>query len=412
LANVSWTIKLYDKDGVGITAADMTPSATVSNTIKHAFERKLTFNLNGLDECEFKLYLHDPMAFNINRLSTYIKVWRTIVDDTGVAVYSDPSDVPCFAGIVVNTNKDGEANVLSLKAFSPFWRLQCRFHILNHYLKTDVLTSALYVQSGLMWKLIDLVNNAFGLDNSNTGIVNGTHAGINDPTVAPFFVAKGSNTWNNIFETIMARPGGVDIIPEYVHVDSDPTLMNFNTDEKRGADISATMDFRYHTGTTDNCYNLIEEELPVPNEFANYLWAVGQGGPNSGKIALEENINDDADGYQSIGIFMRRADFQDIKLIGLAGPPPTHLKAIAQSEFAQSRVPKTNYSVTVSPVSNIYYQNDFTVGDVVMLNANKGALVVTNIKQRIYETQLMMSENNIEVPQLTIAKDFTGKVAT
>jgi hypothetical protein len=275
---------------------------------------------------------------------------------------------------------------------------------------TNPDTAELYTESELIWKIIDLVNNAFvGLD-SITGIIQGSFDSTNEITVAPFFIAKGSNAWTNIFDGVMARAGSVDIIPGYYHISSDPTLMSFNTDEKRGTDKSATVDFRYHTGTNDVLDNLTEEETPIPNEFANYVWAIGAGGPNSGKIALDANVNDDDDGYNTIGIYMRRSDFPDEKLIGKTGPPATGLVLDAQSELAQSRVPKTAYTATLSPAADIYYENDYTLGDVVMLNADKGALQVTDKKQRIYEATLNMSDNNVEIVETTIANDFTGKI--
>ncbi len=165
-------------------------------------------------------------------------------------------------------------------------------------------------------------------------------------------------------------------------------------------------------GTDDVLDNLVEEETPVPGEFANYVWAVGHGGPNSGKIALDENPDEDDDGYETIGIYMKRADFEDEKLVGDPGPPATHLMLNAESELAQSRVPKTAYTVSVSPAVGYYYYYSFAIGDVVMLNANKGALVVTNVPQRIYEVTLDNSDNNIETVTMTLANDFTGKVVS
>jgi hypothetical protein len=414
MANVEWVIKNYDTSGNGVTAADMTPLATVSNTIKHAANRNLNFFLNGVDQLNLILYLDDPMALQIRRLHNVIKVWRTVRNDAGSIVYSDPEDSPCFSGVVGTTLKSGEANTMNITAFSPLWRLQSRFHLLNHYLKTNVETGLDYKQSELLWKLIDLVNEAFGYgeeSESFTGIAKGTFASGSDPVVAPQFVAKGSNTFVN-FDEIMSRPGGIDIIPEYKHFDGDATLMLFSTDEKRGNDISDTIDFRYRTGTADNLDDITEEEAPIPTEFANFLWAVGQGGPNSGKVVMQDNVNDDDDGYDTIGVYMRRADFPDIKRIGTAvPPPPTGLTAIAQAEFAQSRVPKTNYTASLSPAASFYYAKDFSLGDVVMLNADKGALHVVDEKQRIYDISLNMSDNNMETPTATISKDFTGKVA-
>ena len=410
MATVIWTLKLYDVGGGAITAPNMNPlGSSTSNTIVHAFNRSASFPLNGIDTLDFSLYLHDPMAYNIKRLRTVVKLWRTVYSNNGSFIYADGASTPCFAGVVAFTRKDGESNTMQIKVQSPFWRLQSRFHILNHYLKTNLDTDEDYTQSELMWKLIDLVNNAFGLDDSNTGIVKGTFSSGNDPVVAPFFVAKGSNTYTNIFETIMNRPGGVDIVPTYYHSDGDPTLMHFNTDEKRG--YSTGVQFRYHTGSGDNLDDLVEEESVVPGEFGNYLWAVGAGGPNSGKIAMKENIDDDADGYHNIGIYMRRVDFPEIKRIGLLGPPPTHLKAVAAAEFAQSRLPKPLYECTLSPVGGTYMGSAFHVGDVVSLSASKGALQVSGVTQRIYDITITNSENNIETNAVSLAEDFTDKVA-
>lgn len=412
MANVIWTMKLYDLDGATVSANDMNVPPTSSEQIKHATNRNLHFYLNGIDDLNFTLYLDDPIAAQIRRLRNVVKVWRTVYNNLGVQIYADGANDPCFAGIVVNTVKDGDANTMTVQCFSPLWRLQTRFHLLNHYLSTNPDTAARYKQSELLWKLIDLVNGAFG-GNSFTGIARGTFSGLsNDVTVAPFFVGKGTNTWVN-FETVLDRPSSVDIIPKYYHNTTATTAyMRFFTDTKRGRDISASVDLRYNISPTDPLSNCVEEETPQPNEFANYLWAVGQGGPNSGKVVLDENINDDDDGYENIGIYMRRADFPDIKTIGSAGPPPTGLHAIAQSEFAQARVPKTSYTVTISPSANLYYGQDFVLGDVVMLNAAKGALSVTNVKQRIYDATLSMSDNNIETAQVLLANDFYGKVAT
>jgi hypothetical protein len=408
MANVTWTMRAYDLGGGGLSAANMNyVSPSTSNEIQHAYNRALSIPLNGLDTLNFSLYLDDPMAANFVRLRTVVKLWRTIRNDGGSIIYSDSQ--PVFAGVVAYTSKNGDDNSMAITVQCPLWRLQSRFHILNHYLKTNVDTNDPYTQSELMWKLIDLINNAFGLDDSNTGIIKGTFSSGNDPTMAPYFVPKGSNTYTNIFEEIMNRPGGVDVVPTYVHFDGDPTLMEFNTEEVRGSSNVTT--FRYRTGSSDNLINLEEETQAVPGEFANYLWAVGAGGPNSGKIAMEENIDDDADGYHNIGIYMRRADFQDIKRIGLRLPVPTHLRAIAIAELAQSRVPHTEYRCEVSPAGGLYYGAHFNVGDTVGILGGKGALSVNASDQRIYDATLSMTDNNFEICNVSLSDDFTGKVS-
>ena len=405
MANVSWTMRLYSIGGSPISGANMNVLApATSNQIEHATSRQLQIPLNGIDTCNFQVYLDDPMAANIMRLRTAVKVWRTVRDDGGSTIYSDDGANPCFAGVVSLTEKNGDENIMSVTAQSPLWRLQSRFHILNHYLKTNLETDEAYTQSELMWKLIDLVNNAFGLEDSNTGIAKGTFGSGADPTMAPYFVPKGSNTWTNIFEEIMSRPGGVDIVPRYYHSDGDPTMMYFDTEEKRGGSATG---FRYHTGSGDNLSNLTETTQAVPGEFGNYLWAVGAGGPNSGKIAMEENVDDDDDGYSSISIYQVKRDYPDIKKIGLAGPPPTHLKAVAGYDFAQARFPQVEYSCEISPAGGIYYGSHFNVGDTVSIVGSKGALNVNVSGQRIYDATISISDNNVETSDVSISEDFT-----
>jgi len=410
MANYKWTMRLYDNDGDPITAnySGYSDKGT-TNEIAHATDRNLGFYLNGLDDCSFSLYLDDPMSYNVDPLRCAVKVWRKITEDDGDVIYEDPEIAPSFAGVVTYASKDGDTNKMSVKAFNPLWRLQLRFHLLNHYLKRNPDTGNDYKQSELIWKLIDLVNNAFGLGVSNTGIAQGTFGWVGEPTIAPYFVPKGSNTWSNIFDDIMNRAAGSDIITGYYHDDGDPTLFFFNTEEKRGSDKSAIIKFNYRTGSGDNCENLTEEIQAVPGEFANYVWAVGQGGPNSGKVALDENNSGvtGSYGYNEIGIYMRRVDNEEIKRISALQP-------IATAELAQSQIPKRAYSVTVSPAADIFYGSnmDYQVGDVVELNADKYSLQVNAAKKRIYECQLSMTDNNVETSAPLVSDDFYGKVAT
>jgi hypothetical protein len=402
-----WVIKHYDIDGSPTEANYSGYSHDVtSEEIFHATNRTLNFYLNGVDDCSFTLYLDDPMAYLISPLKSIIKVWRTIRDQNGYLIYQDEEDAPSFCGVVGYTIKDGDSNTMQIKAFNPQWRLQFHFHLLNHYLLRNPDTSNNYLQSELMWKLIDLINNAFGV-NSFTGIAQGLFDWSGEPEIAPYFVAKGSNTWSNIFDDIMNRAAGSDIWPRYFHNDYDPILMYFDTFEKRGQDKTSDIKFNYHTGDADNLENLTEEIQAIPNEFANYLWAVGQGGPNAGKVAMAEN-NSGASGswgYNEVGVYMKTVDRREIKRLSALQP-------IADAELAQSKIPKYAYSITVSPASGIFYGDnmDYMVGDVVELNADKNALYVSQLPQRIYQCSLAMSENNVETSSPLIANDFYGKV--
>lgn len=407
MAEVTWELRLYTVKGNPITALSFDSTLSASNIIRHAEERVLTINLNSFDQLDFVLYLDDPMAKKIVRGNCVVKLFRTVNDTVNSKFLA--AVTPSFAGVVTATTKDGEANTMRITAMSALWRLQTHFHIDNHYLNINPDTGFFYTQSELMWKLIDLVNQAFSPD-SFTGIGLGIfHWGIPDEAqIAPYFVAKGSNTWTHIFEEIMNRPASVDILPVYYHVDGNTTQMLFDTVEKRGSDrTSDPFAFNYHTTSpkVPNCDNMTEEEQIVPGEFGNYLWVTGTGGANNGRFAAQANSSsvDGTDGWGDIGVYMCLVDRPDVKRAD-ALPP------LAEAEFLKRKHPVPTYNVTVSPVVGIYYDIDFTLGDVVPLNANRGALFFDAIKQRIYQATLSMSANNVETVDLLVSKDFYGKV--
>src|SRR6476659_1428280 len=218
---VNWNIRLYDRFGNAINANyDGYSDFGTTNEIVHATDRNLGFYLNGLDTCTFSVYLDDPMAYQIKRLTTFVKVWRTVPG------YSDPADQPCFAGIVTWHEKQGAANIMRVQAYAPMWILQLRFHILNHYLKTNPDTGDEYKQSELLWRLIYFISNAFGPTVSFTGIEKGTFYDVaSEITMAPYFQPKGANVWTEIFDGILAKAASIDIIPRYSHADGNGRLM-------------------------------------------------------------------------------------------------------------------------------------------------------------------------------------------
>lgn len=411
MADVSWLIKHYNRSGNAISAnyAGYSDMGT-SNTIFHATDRRLGFFLNNYDTFEFSLYLDDPMAAQISRLGSFIKVWRTVPG------YSDPGNEPCFAGIVYYHQKQGASNLMTIRCASPLWILQLRFHLLNHYLKTNPDTSEDYKQSELIWRLIFFISNAFGPVVSQTGIEKGTFYDVaSEITMAPYFQPKGANVWTEIFDGILARAASVDIIPRYHHSDGSGTLMYLDTALKRGADKSGSVIFSYNTTAPSTCDDISEEEFVQPGKFGNYVWAVGAGGPNSGKVAVAEDAGAIGVGYNNIGIYMVKNDYSDVKRLGKLGANPpataTHLRANALNDLARAKVPDTRYAVTMSPAANIFYGKDFLIGDVVTVNAQKGALNVSGLKQRVYECSLGISDNNMETAVPQISHDFTGKVA-
>lgn len=397
MALASWNMYHYNRAGNPVASADYGHDAGgSSHQIRHARDRSMSFYLNGVDQLNFTLLLKDPMAAVLRPITSFVKVWRSS------GGYSDTN--PCFSGIVTQRILNGEAGTVTYTVLNPLWRLQSRFHILNHYLNINVDTGELYTTSELMFKFIDLVNEAFGILAGFTGIAQGTFSWGADPIAAPYFQSRGSNTWSIIFDDLMSRDGSPDIIPQYVHNDNDPTLMLFSTAERRGSDRSASVALNYHTGSSSNLDDVTQTEIVVPGEYANYVWIVGHGGPNSGKIAKAENNSTAGYGYKSVGIYMKRIDLPDFKRYD------TKMKKVADAELAQSIEPKSMFEAVIAPGGSLVYQRDFSVGDVVALNASKDALQVSGIKQRIYQVTLLNSENNMESCVPTLANDFHGKV--
>ena len=230
MADVNWTIEHFNRSGNAINANYAGYSDIgITNEVAHATNRQLGFFLNSIDTCEFSLYLDDPMAAQINRLTSFIKVWRSTPG------YSDPSNQPAFAGPVYYHQKNGAQNIMNIKCASPLWILQLRFHLLNHYLKTNPDTAVDYRQSELIWRLIYFISNAFGPVVSQTGIDKGTFFDVaTEIIMAPYFQPKGANVWTEIFDGILARAGSVDIIPRYHHTSGNGRLMYLDTALKRG----------------------------------------------------------------------------------------------------------------------------------------------------------------------------------
>jgi len=411
MSDTTWDIRLYDRFGVALnTNYSGYSDSGITNQVAHATDRQMYFTLNGVDTLNFSVYLDDPIATQISRLATFVKVWRTVPG------YFDPTNEPCFAGIVGNHQKVGSQGIMRVGVLNPFWRLQMRFHLNNHYLKTDPETGQLYRQSNLIWRLISFLSAAFvGANVSYTGIDKGTFYDLaSEIVMAPYFQPKGANSWSEIFDGILARAGSIDLIPRYSHTSGSQRLMYLDTALKRGLDKSSTVSFNYRFEPS-NLDDITETVEVVPGKFGNYVWAVGAGGPNSGRVAVAGDASPIGDGYDSIGVYMANNSYPDYKRIGL-GPEaeggPTHLRAVAWNDLARSINPDTRYDAVLSPAATIYYGKDFEVGDVIKLNMLKGALNTSNVKQRIYECGLSISDNNIEVATPRIANDFFGKVVT
>lgn len=411
-ANFAWTLRHYNLSGDPITAAYY--DGSVSNVIRGATDRQVHFVVDNYEDLSFSIYLDDPMAAVIQPLTSVVKLWRTIYNDVGDVVYEDGPSTPCFSGFVMGTSKDGAGGQMKVRVNSPLWRLRTRFHVNNHYFRLNPSTSSLYTTSELIWKFIDLLQNAFdtispdGTARSYMGMQKGNFMWDDDPPATPYFQAKGANGWSNIFDTIMTKAECPELIPRYYHGDGSSIQMYLDTNQARGSDKTGPVQFRYHTGSSDNLDNLTEdiEISPYSNStdsggFANYVWAVGQGGPNSGKIALANNI-DGAYGYETHKVYQKFGYYGDIKLFD------NTITDIAEGDLKRVRKPPVTYGIEVSPAApdgTPQYGQHYVCGDAVSLHANKGALQVSGAQQRIFECTLRMSENNMETQIPVIGDD-------
>lgn len=411
MSNWKWTLKLYNLSGNPITAASY--DGSVSNEIKHATDRQVHFVVDNYEDLQFSVYLDDPMAMVIKPLTCIVKLWRTIYDDGGSVIYQDGASSPCFSGYVVYIGKDGESGQMQVKVHSSLWRIRTRFHIYNHYFRRNPSTGNLYTTSELIWKFIDLLQGAFIMGKSYMGMEKGNFMWGQDPPATPYFQAKGENGWANI-ENIMTKAECPELIPRYYHSDGSATQMFLDTNKARGTNKTGSVMFRYHTGSNDNLSNLTEdiEIIPYTNTtdagaFSNYIWAVGHGGPNSGKIALADNVDEDQYGFRIVNAYQKVGYYPEIKGRGQV------LTDTAEGDLARSRRPPVTYGITVSPgapITTPQYGKDYKCGDAVSLWANKYALQVSGANQRIFEVYLNMSDNNMESQRPLIGDDVKERI--
>jgi hypothetical protein len=418
-STVSYKIGVYNKTAVGQNSASLDPqNSTVDEFLKHPTNVKWSIPLNGVDQLTFDLLLNDPAAALISTKTTFIRLWRYVTDTVNSKTLTPSTGTPDFCGIVTATNKVASENKMSVTCMSPLWRLQTHFHIDNHRLVTDAASlinpptneggngdGLPWDQSALMFYLIDLINGAFHASGGDTGIRKPTTRAYNSGTtfwpktinVSPFFVQKGSYTWPLIFEDLMARASAPDIVPQYIYTSGSANLMYFKTLAVRGTNKTSTMSFDYRTGNK-NLDDMTESSAVVPGAYGNFQWVVGDGGPNGGILDEESNTTD----IGNYGIYMVRKDVRGTKL--------SDVEALGPLELAVSRQNDAKvYTIQVAPGGSKYFGIDYGVGDLVKLNADKGALSVSNKSQRIYQADLSWSDNNVETVELSISNDFKTK---
>jgi hypothetical protein len=413
---LTWLIKIFELDGTEVC------------TIEGATDQTLSLPLNGIDSCSFTVWLDNENANELKALRRTVKVWRTINDPINSVFYTDPPGTPCFAGIITRCEKAGQANTLSVLAQSPFWRLQGRFHRNNWKLVIDYAGQNLshgwdggnmdglkWDVSALCWRLIDLVNHQLG---SETDVA---LTGIIKPTTGPPYwektiqiangrnVRRGNWVWDEIQEMIFTYEDGnpaPDLIPEYINR-GDYALMYFKTSPQRGSDVSSSVSFDFCTGAS-NLDDFVEtEEVVVGKDgnFSNFVWAVGNNDPETHR---KVRFNQDTGDYSvnSVGNYMFIVDSDSEDMVDETGILDKQAKEALQRLGDKPVV----YAIEQAALKPPYYGYHYGLGDLVMLNASKGALSVSNVKQRIYEVILSLSDNCVETASLRIASDFHSKV--
>jgi hypothetical protein len=418
MAPVTWKVGVYDLLANG---KNSTFNGVTNEYLKQATNLKLTYPLNGIDQLNFTLYLDDDAASLITKKQTVIRVWRDINDTANSKTRSSVTATPDFCGLVTGVTKRGADNIMNVVCQSPLWRLQTHFHIANHRLVTDAAALIAPPQfeggngdglpwdhSALMFRLVDMINGAFHATGGDTGIRKPPTRAYNSGTtfwpktiaVSPFFVQAGAYTWPYINDDLLARAGSPDLAPEYIYVPGSGNFMYFKTAIVRGTDRSASMSFDYRTGVK-NLADIEEDGQVVPGDdgYGNFVWSIGDGGPNGGNLGQASDSTD----IGANGIYMTRTEVQGAKGSSDMSALATDKLAIALKADAEI------YTVTLAEAAPYYYDLDYKLGDQIMLNASRGALNVSNKKQRIYQVELNYSDNNVETAAVQVSADFKRK---
>jgi len=426
-STITWQIGHYNRSGVAQNSVDYEGSNN-NAYLKHATDLHWTMPLNGIDQFDFALYLDDPAFANVQRKQSIIRVWRNINDTAASKTRTPSSGTPDFTGIVTSRRIVASENKAYYTAMSPLWLLQVHFHLLNHRLVKDSTAygdptdyeggntdNLAWDQSALMFRLIDLINGAFNDSGGDTGIRrpatrdysgtpgsfvgtgSGSHFWPKTVSVSPYFVEKGIYTWANVFEDLMNRPGAPDIVPQYIYTASSKNLMYFKTLVARGTNRFSTFSFDYRTGNKN--LDDIEESATInPGQSGNFVWVVGDGGPNGGVLAEASDATD----ISNNGIYMVRKDVK--------GSRPRDVTALIAPELKRAMANDDEiYTISISPLTSTYYMYDYFLGDVIKLNATKGNWTISNKKQRIYQVEMTLSDTNVEKVTAQISNDFKVK---
>lgn len=402
-ASVRYRIKHYDLNGD--FQADIT----------EASDRTVSMPLNNAFSGSFSLFLDDPLVAKLKPLQSVIKLWRDVQDAYWDVHFTMADDRPLVAGYISSRRKEG--NKIIYTFHDPIWKTQFHFHLLNHRIRAPLkvgpgLTTVIpCTLSGLIWKCIDLVQNAFGLDDSELGMrLEGTDTGSDTALFDGVYrIPQGSWTWDQHCLYLLNQENGVDLHLDYEHNEGSPILARFFCDHpSRGTDKSDLVQLEYGeigTGYQNNIEELDFDEVFEPKRWANWWRQFGQGQKDT-TFSWSEPISGASTGplgISTVGIYMGQ-DKQD-NVVSAA-----YLQGLAKQNLKRSSADPSVYSLTLDPTGPPYFWHNFVLGDLIQFRYKKGNLVVPATKERIYQVDLSLSDNNMELCKVLIAPDFLVKV--
>lgn len=420
-----WSIQLFDKYGNFV--------ADLSNSSSRWWNPG---PINGVDTMGFSLSVNDPkIALLSEPLKCRIKMWRYI-DDPIYGVHRTPlRSKPDFVGTLSGRAKSGR--IITFTASGPMWQPQCHFHVHHHRLKDPlrvtvgvfhhplVFYSIPATFSGLMWKVLDLVQTAFWLNHqSDFGIRFDPAVGTgNDPGRLGYYVTnelgtaiwnpgvyqvpKNSWPWDDHITFFLGQMNAPDIHLKLNHVDGSPILAYWWCDwPGRGADKSGQVKIAYGI-SPHNCDTSFDyQEQYTPKEWGNYARLLGTG-DSSTTLTQDEVIDelnpDSGVGLDDVGVYMFQEQYNNIVDAGL-------LKATMDKDLLKHSAKPETYTVQPTPVKPPYYDVDYTLGDVLMFESIDGYDHVGPLKMRVMDCKIVLSDNDKETVTLTVVTDNLEKV--
>jgi hypothetical protein len=388
---------------------------------------QLDVNLNGQSQVGFSLYLDNPLVASLQPLQSVIKMWRDVDDPVRGISYSQPNNLPTIGGHISSRQKQGDKMVYTVS--DPVWSLMFHFHILNHRLGPDTLefgpglvglpggTYTLPMTiSALMWKLVDLINNAFGLGTSGTGFKRNGPTGEDTAVIDGIYhVPRGSWTWDDHISTLLNIAGGPELQPVYVEIASDPTIAYWFCKNRVGVDRTPAgagqVKFQYGTAGTglesdDSLDELDFEETYEPKRWGNWSRVYGHGDIVTTPFSATEFNGSALDplGVPNVGVYMYQDQQPDIV-------SATKLDSIASVNLKKFGMRPITMTPTIATTGEAYFGIDFGLGDLVLFEYQKGQFHMPEQKIRIYGINERLSNNGQAAVTTTLAEDYLGRFA-